>query len=163
MKKIIISILIGSALLSAGCEQDTHSSRGFSLPKGFAGNGELLFREFQCVQCHTVAGTEFEGGEWRAAENVGISVELGGAKSRIQTYEDLVTSIINPSHRIAKGYPRSQVIDEGETREEDESKMPVYNSIMTVDELADIVAFLEKQYTLQNYYETVYRYFEYPF
>ena len=163
MKKLIASILIGASFVLTGCDDNPRESRDFTLPEGYASNGALLFEEFQCTQCHTIPGTEYQAGEWREQENVGISVQLGGKSDRIQTYSDLVTSIINPSHRIAQGYSRNQVVDEGETPDEDESKMPVYNSIMTVEELVDLVAFLEEQYTLQEYYKTVYHYFTFPF
>ena len=161
-KNMLISLLIFISVISA-CGQNQHAQREFTLPKGSAENGKLLFKEYQCIQCHTIPGTEYASGEWRPAENVGISVQLGGDKSQIKTYGDLVTAIINPSHRIAKGYSKEQVVDKGETPGEDESKMPVYNAIMTIDDLVDIVSFLEKQYTLQDYNETNYRYFDYPF
>ena len=47
----------------------------------------------------------------------------------MQTYADLVTSIINPSHRIAKGYSKSEVMDGKQ------SKMYNYNDVMRVSEL----------------------------
>ena len=40
-----------------------------------------------------------------------------------------------------KGYPADQVTNNGE-----QSKMPVYNGYMTVQELVDIVAFLQPHY-----------------
>jgi hypothetical protein len=71
-------------------------------------------------------------------------VELGGLTDRVQTYGDLVTSIINPSHRIAEGYsPEEVMLDDGESR------MAYYNSVMTVEELIDIVTFLETKYDLK--------------
>ena len=117
--------------------------KGFSLPKGSVAEGEILFTQFQCYECHTIAGTDFVGDEARLSENNGIAVELGGAKSDVQSYADLVTSVINPSHRIAEGYDPDQV-----TYGDGESKMAYYNSIMTVEELVDIVTFLETKYSV---------------
>jgi hypothetical protein len=51
-----------------------------------------------------------------------------------------VTAIINPSHKLAKGYPFAEVSNGGK------SKMPVYNGFMTVQELIDIVMFLQPHY-----------------
>ena len=68
-------------------------------------------------------------------------VELGGKVTRVKTYGELVTAIINPSHKLAQGYSAEQVTSDGE-----ESRMPVYNGYMTVQELIDIVAFLQPHY-----------------
>lgn len=139
MNKILNLIFIAGVLTACSPASD----RGFSLPKGSAENGEILFAEFDCLQCHTFAGTDFAGDEERLTEGNGIAVELGGAKSYVQTYSDLVTSIINPSHRIAEGYDVDQV-----THGDGDSKMTYYNSVMTVEELIDIVTFLETKYTV---------------
>ena len=84
------------------------------------------------------------------AEQPELTIELGGEVSRIKTYGELVTSIINPSHRLAKGYSAEYVQDDGV------SKMPVYNDAMTVTQLVDLVAFLQSKYTLKEYEPTVY-------
>ena len=70
--------------------------------------------------------------------------------ARIKTYGELVTSIINPSHRLAKGYAEANVAMEGK------SNMTVYNDVMTVRELIDLVAFLQSHYELRVYDHTVY-------
>jgi hypothetical protein len=77
-------------------------------------------------------------------------VELGGDVTKVKTYGDLVTSIINPSHKLAKGYPHDEVANN------DESKMYNYNNFMTVQELIDIVMFL------QPHYDVVIPYSAYP-
>jgi hypothetical protein len=53
-----------------------------------------------------------------------------------------VTAIINPSHRLAQGYAESLVAQEGK------SKMTVYNDVMTVSQLIDLVTFLQGKYKL---------------
>ena len=73
--------------------------------------------------------------------------------SRVKTYGELVTSIINPSHKLAKGYPLDLVSNDGQ------SKMPVYNGFMTVQELIDIVIFLQPHYEV---YAPRYEYRVYP-
>ena len=66
-----------------------------------------------------------------------MSIALGGEVTRIQTYGELVTSIINPSHRLAEGYPVDTVSVDGKSR------MRNYNDVMTVTELTDLVMFLQ--------------------
>ncbi|WP_211316912.1 c-type cytochrome [Arenicella xantha] len=148
--------LLLSCMMLAACSQEKVANRGFSLPSGDIENGRMVFLEYQCLQCHVLQGTEFSDDEWRLTEGDGIAVELGGATTKLQTYGDLVTSIINPSHRIAKGYPVDQVTENGE------SKMAYYNQVMTVEELIDLVTFLRSKYEFKSYPETIYPYYVYP-
>lgn len=152
----MLSVLLLTAILSA-CDQQSIASRGFSLPDGDAESGQLVFVEMQCIQCHTLAGTDLSAQEWRLDQGMRyLTVELGGETTKVQTYADLVTSIINPSHRIAEGYPLDQVAEGGE------SKMANYNDILTIRELVDLVTFLKSQYKLQSVPLTIYPYYIYP-
>jgi sulfur-oxidizing protein SoxX len=149
------SLLI-AVLLVGACSNERIANRGFSLPPGIVENGRELFTEYRCTSCHTLADTEFNDDEWRLTENGGIAVELGGETTKVQTYGDLVTSIINPSHRLAKGYPVDQISENGN------SKMEYYNEVMTVEELIDLVTFLKTKYQFKSYTETAYPYYIYP-
>jgi len=60
--------------------------------------------------------------------------------TKIKTYGQIITGIINPSHDLAKGYAE-EVVSEG-----GESNMYNYNRYMTVQELIDIVMFLQPHY-----------------
>ena len=155
--KTIKSIGLLIAMLSmVACNQEQVANRGFSLPAGIAENGRLLFIEYRCISCHTLAGTEFNDDEWRLTQNNGIAVQLGGESTKVQTYGDLVSSIINPSHRLASGYPLDQISQNGA------SKMEYYNQVMTVEELIDLVTFLKSKYHVKRYSETAYPYYIYP-
>ena len=90
----------------------------------------------QCNQCHTVYGEELP--EIPFADPP--YVVLGGPVSRVKTYGQLITGIINPSHELAEGYAAEQVSENGE------SNMYDYNGYMTVQELIDIVMFLQPHY-----------------
>jgi sulfur-oxidizing protein SoxX len=68
-------------------------------------------------------------------------VTLGGQTSRT-TYGDLVTSIANPSHRIARGYPPETVTVDGVPL----MSLIYLNDVMTVQQLVDVVAFLQASY-----------------
>lgn len=121
--------------LVAGCERDVMSERGFVLPEGDAVSGREAFIYMQCHQCHTVAGEELP-----TIEDQEPYVELGGSVTRVKTYGELITAIINPSHELADGYPEELVSEDGA------SNMYNYNSYMTVQELIDIVMFLQPHY-----------------
>ena len=84
-----------------------------------------------CDTCHSVSGRP----ELREGVDPEMNVMLGGETTRIATYGELVTSIINPSHKLARGLPQEQVSDNGV------SKMTNYNDALTVTQLIDLVAF----------------------
>jgi len=144
MKYLSIFLSGVFVLLLASCDLGPKSSYGFTLPEGDSAYGQQYFVEFRCIDCHVVPGLE---DELVAPEGIDpiMVVALGGTTTRIATYGELVTSIINPSHKVSREYRLTPVVDE------DQSMMRNYNSIMTVDELIDIVAFVQEQYVLQPY------------
>ncbi len=148
-RSVLTLVLVAVFALTACDEATVMSQRGFRLPDGDAQAGREAFLYMQCHQCHTIRGEKLP-------EIPGMEppyVELGGKVTKVRTYGELVTSIINPSHKLAKGYPAEMI------SEDNESNMYVYNSHMTVQELVDVVMFL------QPYYDVVvpdYRYTVYP-
>ena len=125
-----------AALLCGGCGVEPKAATGFRLPDGDADTGRETFVRLSCNSCHTVRGEDLP-----APETPGpLRVQLGGEVSRAKTYGELVTSVINPSHRLIRGYPESQ------TAVDSQSRMPNYNDTMTVTELIDLVAFLQTRY-----------------
>ena len=147
-RRILFAVTAAAALL-AGCDRDPMSEVGFRLPDGDAVAGRETFLYMQCNQCHTVYGEELP--EIPFADPP--YVMLGGPVTQVRTYGQLVTSIINPSHDLAKGYAEEVVSEEGE------SKMYNYNRYMTVQELIDIVMWLQPKYDVVV---PEYRYRVYP-
>lgn len=135
----IVTLLIAVAMLAACDKEARMSQQGFRLPDGDAEAGRATFVYMQCHQCHTVVGEEFP--ELPGATSP--YVELGGPVSKVKTYGELITAIINPSHRLASGYAE-EVVSEG-----GESNMYLYNSHMTIQELIDIVMYLQPKYDVQ--------------
>ena len=132
----ILTLLLTSVLALSGCDEDrTMSERGFRLPDGDAMAGRETFIYMHCNQCHTIKGEELP-----TIPGFEPFVELGGAVTRVKTYGELVTAVINPSHKLAQGYPKELVSEDGK------SKMYVYNGFMTVQELTDLVMFLQPHY-----------------
>ena len=137
MIRMLVMTIFGFGILAmGGCQADRMSEQGFSLPEGDPIRGKDAFLYMHCHECHMIAGEELP----RIAMADPPFVELGGTVSKVKTYGELVTAIINPSHKLAKGYPLEVVSNDGE------SKMPVYNGFMTVQELTDIVMFLQPHY-----------------
>lgn len=132
----MITLLLTCVLVLSGCDEDrTMSERGFRLPDGNAQAGRETFLYMHCNQCHTIKGEELPD-----IPGFEPYIELGGPVTRVKTYGELVTAVINPSHKLAQGYPAELVGDEGS------SKMYNYNGFMTVQELTDIVMFLQPYY-----------------
>ena len=139
------SLLISGALLMTAC--GTPQSAGFTLPEGDAERGKETFLDLGCAYCHTVSGVEGLRDDITQPER---TVVLGGEKPRVYTYGELVTSIINPSHKISQPHLGNVVDQEGN------SEMVNYNDIMTITEMTDLVTFLEQHYSLRPYQRTHY-------
>jgi sulfur-oxidizing protein SoxX len=144
MFAIRVSVMLCLIACLAGCAKQ--DDMGYTLPPGNAERGQAAFITFRCFDCHRVQGVELP----LAEQSDQAVVELGGNANRAKTYGELVTGIINPSHNLAKGYTPSLVAQEGKSR------MTVYNDVMTVSQLIDIVAFLQAHYELQPHTPTTY-------
>ena len=146
MNRISI-LLIASGLISlTGCDTGPDSPRGFSLPKGDAVNGKQVLIKHHCLACHVLDGVRDDSIEQELEQ----AVQLGGESSNITTYAELVTSIINPSHKISRSYK----LNSKDTS--NVSKMRNYNDVMTVTELVDLVTYLQPQYKVAPYEYTSY-------
>jgi hypothetical protein len=117
--------------LQGACEGQ---GRGFSLPPGNVEAGKATFVELGCSDCHSVAGHD-----GLPSGDGAIQFALGGRVTRIKSYGDLVTSVINPSHKLASGDPALRDADGN-------SLMRRYNDVMTVQQLVDLVTFLQGTY-----------------
>ena len=130
----LVVFLLGFVL--AGCERGPTSAAGIRLPDGNADAGRAAFADLYCYDCHAVTNEVFPDSVY--PDNPGVV--LGGDRSRVTTYGELVTSIINPSHKLARGYDPDTISADGE------SLMRDYNDSMTVQQLIDLVVFLQPHY-----------------
>lgn len=132
--KLLVMLL--GILVLAGCQRGPTSAAGFRLPDGDQEAGRAAFVDLQCYDCHTVTNETFP----RSNNPDGLNIVLGGESTYVTTYGELVTSIINPSHKLAIGYDPEKISTDGE------SKMRNYNDVMTVKQLTDLVVFLQPHY-----------------
>lgn len=135
MKALVTSI--AALLAAAGCA-GPRSGAGFRLPAGDPAAGRAAFVELKCHECHRVNGVDFPA----PTVEPPVPVVLGGDVPHAKTDGDLVTSIINPSHRISGAYKPEDVQRGGKSR------MPDMTDAMTVHQLVDVVAFLQTRYTV---------------
>jgi hypothetical protein len=137
-------------LLLAGCATHPDYATQFRFPIewGNIAEGQATFVELGCHQCHTVNGVSlvpYEGGS-------PVMLELGGTIMYAKTYADLVTSIINPNHVMSDEYRSSLPRD---ARGGATTIMPFHNQ-MTVEQLIDLVIFLNSRYALMEEYSEIY-------
>lgn len=117
----------------AGCQQPQDQ---LYLPQGNVSAGADSFQSLGCSRCHSIAGQNAE----REAPHERIYVVLGGPQTRVTTYSELVSSIVNPDHELSRGNDPRTATSTGE------SLMENYNEVMTVQQLIDIVEYLKPMY-----------------
>ena len=146
MQLISKTLIALGAVVLVGCDTGPKSSIGFSLPDGDAEQGKANYTYFACNACHVTEDVPYLD----ADDDLAPRVVLGGETTRIKTYGELVTSIINPSHRVARRHSPTQADASGE------SIMITFNDVMTVTQLIDLVAYVQSQYSLSPYTHTSY-------
>jgi L-cysteine S-thiosulfotransferase len=129
-----LSLLVAAIGLPA-CN-NPRSGAGFRLPAGDPERGKAAFVDLKCHECHRVAGVDFPA----PTVEPPVPVVLGGEVPHVRTDGDLLTSIVNPSHKIAPGY-RSELVER-----DGKSRMPEFSDVMTVRQMIDLVAFLQARY-----------------
>jgi len=134
--KIWVICLAAFAFL-LGCPMNEESPIGFRLPEGSEMKGKAAFRNLGCIQCHSVSGEKMTT---EYAETREVNIVLGGEVTRVKTYGQLVTSIINPSHIIDRQHREKYTDSEGK------STMPDFSEKMTVRQMVDIAEFLQSRY-----------------
>ncbi len=124
----LIAALLGASL---ACGTSRDPAKGFRLAtNGDPHRGKAAMVEFGCNTCHEVRGSNLPRPKIQ-------TVALGGSVMAVPSDGYLVTAIINPVYHAARytgatGQPR----------------MPEYASRMTVQQLTDIVAYLQSRYAL---------------
>jgi mono/diheme cytochrome c family protein len=133
MKNLIATAICAATL--AGCAPNAGLLVRF--PIGNVDRGREAFVALECHACHRVDGVQIPPHPSPSS----ISVLLGGHTTRIESYGDIVTSIVNPSHRLARSY-RVSAASGGESP----MAAAFLNDVTTVQQLVDLAAFLRTEY-----------------
>ena len=152
MQRLLVIVVAAASIAGiAACEGGIVPKQEIVLPEGDAARGQAAFVALECTACHTIRGMDLP-----APEEFGpVTIILGGKVSKVKSYSELVTSVINPSHRLARNLSKQPITEDGQ------SIMPLYGDIMTVTQMVDIVAFLQSKYEgieRPGYQYPVYRY-----
>ena len=129
MRKPLIVMTSVLCLLCVACSPQ---ERGFNLPPVLVVRRPARSALLPCTSLFRSGDVSYVGKQ--------LNLQLGGVSTHVKTYGDLVTSIINPSHKLSRGNDHATVAETGE------SVMRNYNETLTVQELIDLVAFLQDEY-----------------
>jgi Cu/Ag efflux protein CusF len=124
-----VSLLIGLQRKGHAGEPEMHHPKGwtFTMPKGDPVKGRAVFDKFSCYSCHEVRGEKFPPLD--KGQAVGPELSQMGPMHPLEYFTE---STMNPSAVGAKKYRGP----------DGKSKMPDFNSDMTVQELIDVSAYL---------------------
>ncbi|MBS0394942.1 MAG: cytochrome C [Proteobacteria bacterium] len=134
------AVLVLAGLLGGCGVGGTDTANLFRLPTGDPAAGRKDFVALRCHVCHEAPGIDarFEG-------TGAAHVVLGGKVTRVKSYAELVTAIINPTHKVPSDRPGAEPVPGGP------SVMSIagLNDVMTVTQLVDLVAFLQPLYKVE--------------
>jgi hypothetical protein len=146
LKRVQILTMLAAAVLVGGCA----NTSGFTGPieQADIDEGRQAFIDHRCHQCHSIAGMSLPV----LAGASPPMLELGGEIIAVKSYDELMTSIINPNHVISERYREQLRLDASVPVE---SPMPTQHiERMSVRQLIDLMAFLDSRYILIEEYET---------
>jgi len=106
-------------------------------PLGNVQRGREAFVSLECHACHRVDDVDIPP----HAAPTQFDVVLGGHTPKIETFGDIITAIVNPSHRLARSYRAA-----AGRGEPSPMSAQFLNDVMTTQQLVDIAAFLRTQY-----------------
>lgn len=132
-KRVVAAAVLVATL--AACAPNTALVVYF--PLGNIQRGREAFVALECHACHRIADIEMPAHPSPSS----LSVVLGGHTPRIESYGDIITAIVNPSHRLARSY--RTVAGRGELSP---MSAEFLNDVMTTQQLVDIAAFLRTEY-----------------
>ena len=152
LEKALSGLIILSALCLGACMQPDPDMVQLILPEGDAAAGNQAFLDLGCTTCHTVRGTET-----LPAPKMEKSLELGPTLTGLSR-GGIATQVVRPTHVNAEATelwtdwdPGQRVwlgpgqdVGEGEEAQlRQASRMSDYRAVMTVQQLSDLVAFLQ--------------------
>ncbi|MEM1293820.1 MAG: c-type cytochrome [Verrucomicrobiota bacterium] len=104
--------------------------------------GQLVFGQLACSQCHLVKGAKVN-----QPADARLDLLLGEEVRFVKRYEDMITAITNPRHVMNERY--RALLDRTLEGDDVEPFMPKLTESMTVQQLVDLVEFLDRFYQSQ--------------
>ena len=133
---------LGALLALAGgltlFAQDPGASPKSVFPTGKAEAGKVVFVEKGCHQCHSAGSTKLPAVELEQR----LVIELGGDVHTPWTRDDYARAIMDPNHLVSEDY-KIAMIRLGDHFKAENSPMPTFAEVLRVNELIDLVTFLD--------------------
>lgn len=129
---------------SAASPTETQAEEGFRFLGGNAERGKDTFANLQCIQCHQVANAELPEPDGKRR----LDLMIGKEPRFVKSYEDIITAITNPQHVVTEQY--RSILTTPEQQGDIQSFMPDLKEGMTVQQLIDLVTFLDAHYSESN-------------
>ena len=147
LTRVGIVTLTAATFVCTACNA-RYSSSAFHLPAdGNLERGKIAFVALKCHTCHDVPGAALS----TPSVQPPVGVRLGGETDKKLSNAYLVTSMLDPSYQLAP-YPVDRITSEGKSR------MPSYANQMTLQQMVDIVTFLQSRYVIRRW-EPQYAYY----
>ena len=137
--------VVVTSLLITACAEKTEPVKNFVLPEGDVVAGQHVFESVGCRFCHSIANLDLPA--FHSAQV--LDIQLGGEVYKVQSYGELLTSVVNPEHKKSAKHLK-KLPEEGKQLE---SPMPDFNDVMTVRQLIDLTAFLHSRYEKMARYQ----------
>ncbi|MDF1815055.1 MAG: c-type cytochrome [Verrucomicrobiales bacterium] len=137
MRIVTFALLLLSILFPGG----TGHSGEFRFKGGKPEAGKVAFERLNCIQCHQVNGVTLAEPKTKRILNLSLGKEIRFVKN----YEDILTAITNPRHVVTEQY--SGLLSKAELDGGIEAFMPNMIEDMSVVQLIDLAAFLDKVYS----------------
>lgn len=127
------------AVLGSGLLAQPPKEQKTVVPPGSEAAGKTLFVERGCYQCHTAGDVSFPPTESLAES---LFIELGTQEHRGWSRDDYARAIMNPNHTVSPDYHKIMIIL-GDKFKAENSPMPGFNDILTVNDLIHLTTFLD--------------------
>lgn len=108
------------------------------VPPGKAEAGQVVFVEKGCYQCHSAGATKLPAVELEQR----LVIELGGDVHTKWNRDDYARAIMDPNHLVSEDY-KIAMIRLGDHFKAENSPMPTFADVLRVNELIDLVTFLD--------------------
>lgn len=138
MRKTKAAMFVAVLFLVPGMR--SYGEDGFRLAGGDHRAGKAAFEALNCTQCHKVSGVDLAAPKGKRR----LDLTLGEEVRFVRRYEDIVTAIVNPQHVVAERY--AGMLEAAGFSGNVQAYMPDFLDDMSVRQLLDIVAFLDRIY-----------------
>jgi|APTNR8051073442_1049403.scaffolds.fasta_scaffold72685_2 hypothetical protein len=132
-----VALLAWGASISTNAQEAAEGTRTV-VPPGKTEAGQLVFVGKGCHQCHSAGATKLPPVDLAQR----LVIELGGDVHSKWTRDDYARAIMDPNHLVSEDY-KIAMIRLGDHFKAENSPMPTFADVLRVNELIDLVTFLD--------------------